>query len=349
MDEHDGHGAQDEHGAPTGRDARDGHEHGDDDVCRVVTDAQAQALIGALRAGGSVFAEDELAVLREHAETTRWVDAYDLDVHEKLELYVDRRVHGERIEHITERAPFAELTLSVPFGVFVPRRRTELLATVVATRLGELATQRGAAGPRPRLLDFGCGAGPIAALAAHRVPTAEIVAVDCDEHAVACARENLPGALVVQASSIEALVGVDASRASAVDAGMRGSTDAGATDATTDASRTDPTGGTPASAPFDVIAANLPYVPTEQLLTLPHGTLESEPRVAFDGGDQGLDVIGEHVLSMFGSLREGGFAVVELAPHQVELAIEIFELTGFSRVEIATDDELDATILIAHV
>ena len=290
------------------------------------------ALIAQLRASGSVFAEEEYAVLLAHAEALGAGDPEEAA--HRLDLCIDRRVHGERIEHIVERAQFAELSVHVDFGVFVPRSRTVLLATIVAERLRELQGARGAADPPPRLLDFGCGSGAIAALAAHRVPGIEVVAVDSDPFAIACAERNLPDARLVQANSILALVAADAAAA-------EGPVPVDATDAL-------PPRRISASAPYDVIAANLPYVPTSQLQLLPNGTLESEPLTALDGGDDGLDPLGEHALAMSGLLRDGGMLITEIAPHQAELGIEILELAGFGRIELCSDDELDATVLIGH-
>ncbi|SDS46731.1 N5-glutamine methyltransferase family protein [Agrococcus carbonis] len=295
------------------------------DAVGPMLDDEARALVARLRASGSVFAEEEYAALRAHAEAA--ADGDEDAAADRLEGFVDRREHGERIEHIVEHARFAELRIHVDFGVFVPRARTVLLASIAAERLREVRDARGEGGRRPRLLDFGCGAGPIAALATHRVPGIEVVAVDNDRYALASAARNLPQARLVLADSIPALVDADARRA-----------DGGAP--------ADPT-GISASAPFDVVAANLPYVPTSQLPLLPHGTLESEPRAALDGGRDGLDPLGEHALPLAAILADDGILVTELAPHQVDGAIEILEGAGLARVEVHRDDELGATVLVA--
>lgn len=296
------------------------------------------ALIARLRASGSVFAEEELAVLLAHAEAVGAGD--EARVADRLDRSIGRRVRGERIEHIVEHAHFAELRIAVAFGVFVPRSRTVLLATIVADRLRELHGARGSGGPPPRLLDFGCGSGAIAALAAHRVAGIEVVAVDSDRAAVACARRNLPDARIVHAASILALVAADDSAATPADVPA----DAPAEPA--DDAR--PPARISASDPYDVIAANLPYVPTSQLQLLPRGTLESEPLTALDGGEHGLDPLGEHALAMGALLRDGGMLVTEIAPHQAELGIELLDRAGFGHIELHTDDELEATVLIGR-
>lgn len=257
---------------------------------------EPEELLAALRASGSVFPERELAELQRAAR---------IDDPWAIEMMVERRTLGEPIEHIVGSARFAELRVAVHQGVFVPRRRTVLLATIVADRLREIAEREVRA---PRLLDLGCGSGAIAALAMHRVPGVEVVAIDADADAVACARENLPGALVVRADSLD---------------------------------------GLDASARFDVIAANLPYVPTAHLVHLPHEAAEFEPLLALDGGSDGLDPLAEHAPAMVRHLAPGGIALVELAPHQVEAAADLVAAAGFRGSTVRTDDELGATVLVA--
>lgn len=297
-------------------------------------DAEEAELLAKLRGAGSVFAEEELAELQAAAEADD-----DLAI---LPAWVDRRTLGEPIEHIVGSAAFAELRVAVHAGVFVPRRRTVLLATIVADRLRELADRRTPGEPAPRLLDLGCGTGAIAALAMHRVPGIEVVAIDSDPAAVRCAQVNLPGAVVVRANEIEALHGLPApgSRAS-------GASGPGADATGTSAPGTSPPVGSSASALFDVIAANLPYVPTAELVHLPHDTLEYESALALDGGIDGLDPLGEHATAMAAHLRTGGIVVTEVAPHQVETAAAILEAVGFSAIEVRSDDEIGATALIA--
>jgi len=130
-------------------------------------------LVERLRAAGSVYAEDEAAVLRAEA-----VD----DAH--LEQMVQRRIEGEPLEQIVGWAEFAGLRLVVTPGVFVPRRRTELLAREAA------AVTR----PHGQLLDLCCGVGAVGAAVADARPDAEIHLADIDPFAIDCARRNIPSA-----------------------------------------------------------------------------------------------------------------------------------------------------------
>lgn len=123
-----------------------------------------------LRAAGCVFAEDEASLLL--------AEEPDASAREAL---VVRREAGEPLETVLGWAAFAGLRVACAPGVFVPRRRSELLVRLAVEALG----------PTPRVLDLGCGTGALGAAVAARVPDAEVWAVDVDPAAVACARRNL--------------------------------------------------------------------------------------------------------------------------------------------------------------
>ncbi|WP_457207961.1 putative protein N(5)-glutamine methyltransferase [Nocardioides sp. P5_C9_2] len=125
------------------------------------------SLVARLRAAGCVFAEDEARLL---VGTGLSGDA--------LEDLVARRVAGEPLETVLGWVEFAGRRLVVAPGVFVPRRRTELLARLAASY----------AGPSSTLLELCCGVAPIAAV----VPAGEVHGSDVDPVALACARRNVP-------------------------------------------------------------------------------------------------------------------------------------------------------------
>lgn len=133
---------------------------------------EAASIVAALRGSGCVFAEEEGRLLVAEA-------AGDSDL---LRVMLDRRVHGEPLEHVLGWAAFCGLRILVEPGVFVPRRRTELLVREAA-RL---------APPRPVVLDLCCGSGALGVALAATLDGAEIYAADVDPTAVRCARRNLP-------------------------------------------------------------------------------------------------------------------------------------------------------------
>jgi release factor glutamine methyltransferase len=134
------------------------------------------ALVARLRGAGCVYAEDEATLLREAAG-----DDADL-----LERLARRRVSGEPLEVVVGWALFCGLRIAVDPLVFVPRRRTELVARTAVALLAD--DPDGCV-----VVDLCCGSGAVAAAVAAARPGLELHAVDVEPHAVACARRNLAG------------------------------------------------------------------------------------------------------------------------------------------------------------
>lgn len=120
----------------------------------------------------------------------------------EYEALVARRARREPLQHITGRAPFHHLELSVGPGVFVPRPETELL---VEEALGVLRlTEKTNA---PRVVDLCAGSGAIAAAVKSELPNAQVFAVELSEEAIPYARKNLEplGVHLVQGDALTAL------------------------------------------------------------------------------------------------------------------------------------------------
>jgi release factor glutamine methyltransferase len=131
-----------------------------------------QAIVERLWIAGCVFAEDEAELLLTTATTP-----------DELEQMVRQRVHGIPLEHILGWAEFGGLRIAVEPGVFVPRRRTELLLEQ-ALRL---------APPQPVVVELCCGSGALACAVASALQRVELYATDIDSAAVRCAGRNLAG------------------------------------------------------------------------------------------------------------------------------------------------------------
>lgn len=123
-----------------------------------------------------MFAEDEAELLLAEAP-----DAAELD------RRVARRVAGEPLEQIVGWAEFGGRRYEVAEGVFVPRRRTELLARAAAERCA----------PGSSMLDLCCGVGAVAGYVADRVPGVVAYGVEIDPVAAGCARRNLGKAATI--------------------------------------------------------------------------------------------------------------------------------------------------------
>jgi release factor glutamine methyltransferase len=129
-----------------------------------------EQVVARLRASGSVFAEDEADLLIAVARTPA-----------ELESMIARRVAGLPLEVIVGWAEFCGRRIIVESGVFVPRRRTE----VVVREAVALAR------PGAVVLDLCCGTGAVGVAIHAAVGGVELNASDLEPAAVRCARRNV--------------------------------------------------------------------------------------------------------------------------------------------------------------
>ncbi|SDT08646.1 release factor glutamine methyltransferase [Friedmanniella luteola] len=138
-------------------------------------------VVARLRAAGCVFAEEEAALLAGAAPAGPLREAL-----------VTRRVAGEPLEQVLGWVAFARLRVPVRPGVFVPRRRTELLAEQAV-----LVTPGSGV-----VVELCCGVAAVGLVVLAARPGVELHAADLDPVAVACARANLAGRAVVHAGDL---------------------------------------------------------------------------------------------------------------------------------------------------
>ena len=270
-------------------------------------------LVARLRAAGCVFAEDEARLLLAEAPADR------------LAEWVDRRVAGEPLEHVLGWALFDGLRVSVAPGVFVPRRRSELLVrqAVAALRSRDERTsgnRAGGAAPEeldeplapPVVVELCCGTAAIAAAIGHRLPGVVLHAADVDPAAVACARRNLA------ASGGTAWLGdLDAP----LPADLRGR--------------------------VDVLVANAPYVPSAEVPFMPTEARDHEPLRALDGGPDGVDVQRRVVAAAPAWLGPDGVLVVETSRRQAPVTAAAFRAAGLT-ARVVRSERLDATVVVGR-
>lgn len=127
-------------------------------------------VVDRLRAAGCVFAEDEAALLIGAADSP-----------EELAALLERRTAGVPLEHVLGWVEFGGRRFAVEAGVFVPRRRTELLARQAIN----------CAPPNAVVVELCCGCGAVGAVVAAAVAGAQVHAADLDPVATRCAARNL--------------------------------------------------------------------------------------------------------------------------------------------------------------
>ncbi|HET6672511.1 MAG TPA: putative protein N(5)-glutamine methyltransferase [Agromyces sp.] len=259
-------------------------------------------LVARLRAAGCVFAEEEAELLAEAAGA-------GTDAAARLEHLVARRVAGEPLEQVLGWAEFAGRRILLEPGVFVPRRRTEVLAAEGAVLARAAARSR----ELPVVVDLCCGAGAIGVAIMDAAGPVDLVAVDVDPAAVRAARRNLEpmGALVVEGDLFDPLP-----------ERLRGC--------------------------VDVLAVNAPYVPTAEIAMMPPEARDHEALVALDGGAGGLDVHRRVAASAFEWLADDGSVLIETSRRQAPTTLALLDAAGLREVRIVHDDEVDGTVVVGR-
>jgi release factor glutamine methyltransferase len=222
---------------------------------------------------------------------------------------------GELVRRRADGEPLEQVVGHVDFcGVRVRLRPgvfVPRVRTELLVRLAVAAATGHRAGP-PILVDLCCGSGALAAAVAHLVPGVVVHAADLDPVAVGCARDNLAafGGRAYQGDLFGALP-----------VELRGR--------------------------IDVLLANVPYVPTEHLPLLPAEARLHEPRLALDGGADGLDVARAVATAAPAWLAPGGIVLMETTADQSAAAVAALTSAGLL-AETATDDDLEATAVLGR-
>ncbi|MGA3058520.1 MAG: peptide chain release factor N(5)-glutamine methyltransferase [Candidatus Limnocylindrales bacterium] len=195
-----------------------------------------------------------------------------------------RREAGEPVAYIRGLKEFHGLAFAVDRRALIPRPETELLVSEAEREIAWRLTSepRPAGTPQLRVVDVGTGSGAIAVALAtllrrrRMLPEVSILAVDCSPDALGLARENAVGHAVA-----DAIVFAEADLLPA------------------------------AEAPFDLILANLPYIPSAQVDRLPVAA-SFEPRLALDGGPDGQAVMRRLLRALPSALAPSGVALLEI-------------------------------------
>ena len=190
----------------------------------------------------------------------------------EYEALVARRAAREPLQHITGRAPFHHLELSVGPGVFVPRPETELL---VEEALKVLSARAESATGQLRIVDLCTGSGTIAAAVKSELPNAQVFAVELSEEAIPYARKNLEprGVHLVQGYALTAL--------------------------------------TELAGRFDAVLSNPPYIPSANVPADPEAALHDPDMALYGGGADGMQMPSAIAARAYELLAPGGFFMME--------------------------------------
>ncbi len=226
--------------------------------------ADAEVLLGATR-------EISRSEVLRLAMLGRALD--DTEASAYLDL-VAQRAHRIPLQHLTGYADFAGIRLRVGPGVFIPRPETEVLVDRAHEVAGDQA--------HPTIVDLCTGSGAIAAALKHRLPAANLYAVEVSAHAHAWAQQNLDR------------LGLDITL-------LHGDGRTAFADL---------------EGQVDLVTCNPPYIPTGAVPVDPEVRLH-DPSVALYGdSDDGLKVPMEMATRAAALLRRGGVLLMEHAESQ---------------------------------
>ena len=197
---------------------------------------------------------------------------------------VRRRGHREPLQHILGSTCFCGLEIKVNRHVLVPRPETERLAE----RAWQYLCARDSLGATA--LDFGTGSGCVAIAVAANCPDARVHAADISAEALRFARENAVSNNVADNIQFHCGNGFAA---------------------------------LPSGVSFDLIVANPPYIPSAEIDALAPEVRDYDPRLALDGGADGLDFYRRLAAEAPGFLRPAGRMMLESGDGQTERIGEI--------------------------
>jgi len=218
-----------------------------------------------------------------------------------LEL-LERRKDGECVAYILGKKEFRSLEFFVNPSVLVPRPDTEILVETVLNEVG-LRNKSGAERETIRVLDLCTGSGAIAVSLKKEMPSLELWATDISAKALETAKANAARHQMAesirfcQGHLFEAL---------------------------------------PAEIRFHVIVSNPPYIPSAEIARLPP-EVQREPRLALDGGEDGLGTVREIIVRAPDYLEPGGLLLLEAAPEQMKSVWKTLEQNRFINIQTYND------------
>lgn len=248
--------------------------------------------------------------LLSHVLGYRRLDLYanfdrPLTAHEIAEFknYLKRRLSNEPLQYIVGETDFYGYRFSVTPNVLIPRPDTEVLVE----RVLQFCSTRSESF---RILDVGTGSGNVAISLAMELTKKshayEIVAIDKSAEAIAVARENGTRLAASVVTYREGDIFDDDCVAQLL-------------------------------PPFDVMVSNPPYLSSREYAACPEEVRQFEPRMALDGGDDGLLFYRRLAEIGHRCVATGGSIFLEVGYDQAQAVATIFKKAGWVETQISND------------
>lgn len=222
------------------------------------------------------------------------------EMEQRVEDLVRRRLAGEPVAYIIGEWEFYGLPLDISRDVLIPRLDTELLAERGILKARE-------SGEGARILDLCAGSGCVGLAVAANAPECRVVLGELSEGALRVCKQNV----------------------------RRNELNARVTCLSVDALEN------PSSTlwDFDAIVCNPPYIPAADIEALDISVRDYEPRMALDGGQDGLDYYRAIAGKWKPALRLGGALIFEVGIGQAAAVEDILEENGYEDIKILPDTQ----------
>lgn len=214
------------------------------------------------------------------------------------ESFVSRYLRGEPMPYILGQWDFYDMTLTVTPDVLIPRDDT-MAVTELAIKKALFLSQN------PRILDLCTGCGCIGLAIAKRVKDARVTLADLSPAALRIARRN---AVDQKLNARVSCIPLDAMKPAQEFIGK-----------------------------FDMIVSNPPYITTAEIKDLDPSVRDFEPRMALDGGEDGLDFYRAIIKNYTSALTPNGYFCFEIGIGQDPAVCRMLEENGFEILELRKD------------
>lgn len=223
-----------------------------------------------------------------------------------------RRIEGEPVQYILGKAEFMGLEFRVTPDVLIPRQETEIL---LEKTIDVVTWLHGRKVTGLEILDVGTGSGNIAVSLAKFISGVKITAFDISQQALEIAAYNSHMNNVEQK--------IELTQSDLFESCREG-------------------------VKYDIIVSNPPYVASEEIDLLQR-EIAHEPRMALDGGPDGLDFYRRIIAQAKKYIKDAGYLILEIGYGQAAAIKDIFDSAGkFEIIETVRDYSDIERVLVAQ-
>ena len=241
----------------------------------------------------------------------------DAQKYKRLSQCLSLRSQGFPLQYILGEVEFFGLVFKVDRRVFIPRPETEILVETVL----EIASSSTFHAPGLNILDIGTGSGNISITLAKLLKDCRIIAMDISKQAIVVAKNNA------------VLNGVE-TKISFIKQ---------------DLFNPQPAARSPQPKSFDFIVSNPPYICSQDIGHLQR-ELGFEPRIALDGGSDGLNFYRRIVCQAHQFIAKGGLLFMEMGFGQCPKIKELLQASGnFEIMDIVRDYNDIERVMVARL